>query len=277
MNVQREQLEQALGIKLSNDWCDGCYTALQQQQQRVTTDMMFEQLLYHDLRDVVRGNNDRDELHTPLQPVSQQHLQLPLTAALLLRNAITTSVERNGTTHKNTLPSSFRCCLQIEEICDVSKNAESRFTTPTTTSSSSCQKLCLIDGYYPSQALVAIEVASILTPAAGVSKLLPGSKILLFGPIIVRHGLLGLHSGNCLLLGGQVERLIQIQHQAVENAKQLSGHGIDPTIRALIWNNRHNDNDENDGDEGNSFVRKIRSSAILLRQRHLLFPMYCCR
>jgi hypothetical protein len=109
----------------------------------------------------------------------------------------------------------------------------------------------LIDGYYPGQAFVAVEVSPILgSGVIGGPKLLPGTKILLFGPIIVRHGMIGVHDGNCIILGGQVERLIQIQHQAIEKAKQLSGHGIDPTIRALIWNNRPNDEDENDGDEG---------------------------
>ena len=246
MNLQ-EQLEQTLGLLFSNDWLYDCSTALQQQQRSVTSDLILEQMLYHDLREVVRGNNnDSYEIHAPQasQPLSTQ--------AQLLRNAMTKSLERHESS-KVTLPSSFRCFLQIEEICDVSENSESRLSTPTTISSSSCHKLCLIDGYYPGQALLAVEVASIVGPGAGVTKLLPGTKILLCGPIIVRHGMIGLHGGNCIILGGHVERLIQIQRQAMEKAKQLSGHGIDPTIRALIWNNRQNDNDENDGDEGKYF------------------------
>jgi RecQ mediated genome instability protein len=243
MNL-REHLEQKLGLVISNDWYDDCYTALQQQQPHITMEMIFEQMLYHDLRDIVRGNNAHFEIPTeqPSQALSDQ--------AQLLRNAITKSMEQSAT-HKITLPSSFRCCLQIEEICDVSKNSESRFSSPTATMSlSSCHKLCLIDGYYPGQAMVAMEVAPLVAPGAGVPKLFPGTKVLLFGPVIVRHGMIGLHSGNCLILGGLVERLVHIQRQAIEKAKQLSGHGIDPTIRALIWNNRHTDNDENDVDEG---------------------------
>ena len=265
MNL-REQLEQTLGLLISNDWYDDCYAALQQQQQQhepqrsVTMDLIFEQLLYHDLRNVVRGSN---HLH------DEQRLSTP---AQLLRNAIADSLPHpsnetttGGGSNKITLPSNFRCSLQIEEICDVSKNSESRLTTPTATVSSisSCHKMCLIDGYFPGSALVAMEVASITAAGPDTSytattvaapKLLPGTKLMIFGPVVVRHGIMGLHSGNCIVLGGFVERLIQIQNQALEKAKQLSGHGIDPTIRALIWNNKHNENDDNDGDEGTSFV-----------------------
>ena len=248
MNL-RENLEQTLGLVISNDWYEDCVTALQQQQRSITTaDMIFEQMLYHDLRDVVRGNHHRSEMNGESQPPP-----LP-TPAQLLRNAVTASMRQNAS--KETLPSSFRCCLQIEEICDVSKNSESRFTT-TTISSTSCLKFCLIDGYYPGQPMVAMEVTSIMISGASSSgaKLLPGTKLLLFGPVIVRNGMMGIHHGNCIILGGHVERLIQIQQQAMETAKQRSGHGIDPTIRALIWNNRHNDGiDENEGDEGNVVV-----------------------
>ena len=248
----REHLRQTLGLTLSNDWYHDCFAALQQQQRSrsINSDMILEQILYQDLRDVVRDN--LYEMRTPPSP------SVLSTQAQLLRNAVTESLqqnERSTTSSKITLPSSFRCCLQIEEICDVSKNAESRFATPMSTSLSSCHKICLIDGYYPgvSAALVAMEVAPIVVPGIGAAKLLPGTKLLLFGPIIIRNGMIGIHSGNCIVLGGHVERLVCIQNQAMEQAKQLSGHGIDPTIRALIWN-KHNDDtdgiDDEHGDEG---------------------------
>ena len=243
----RDHLEKTLGLTLSNDWYRDCQAALQQQRRSTSTEMIFEQILYHDLRDVVRDN--QHEIRTQPSPPAIS------TQAQLLRHAIAESLQPNEQ-RKITLPSSFRCCVQMEEICDVSKNSEFRLTTPTSILSSGCHKICIIDGYYPGTALVAIEVAPIVGPGTAPPKLLPGTKLLLFGPLVVRNGMIGIHGGNCVILGGHVERLIQIQTEAIEKAKQLSGHGIDPTIRALIWN-KHNEVDDDNEDEGKVFACNV--------------------
>jgi RecQ mediated genome instability protein len=275
-----ELFEQLLGLVVSHDWFDRCYTALQEQQQplyqqnsTITADRILEQLIYHDLRDVVRNEttvNNNNNIDTVVS-----------TNAILLRNAITKTQQQqqlqqqqntattNGENYKCTMPSTFRCCVQIEEVCDVAQNSETRLTATTTTTtnnigtyttSSSCHKVCMTDGYSPEQAIVAIEVSPISPPGLTnpttqqqQRRLLPGTKVVLFGPnITIRNGILGLHSGNCIVLGGHVDRLVQIQNQALQRMKEVSGHGIDPTIRALIWSNqRQTDTNLEDADLNN--------------------------
>jgi hypothetical protein len=129
-------------------------------------------------------------------------------------------------------------------------NAEARYAGNSTTGAPAnrCLKLLLSDGYYqdgqPVEAaseqenrplqqtrdlIIAMEVTTI--PKLAVQSP-AGIKALLKGPIIVRHGVLQLHAGNLVVIGGQVQELVAIQKQTMQQARRLAG--VDPTIRALI-------------------------------------------
>jgi len=45
-----------------------------------------------------------------------------------------------------------------------------------------------------------------------------------------------LDPGNATVLGGCIPGLVRLQRKAMEMAAKLAGVGIDPTVRALIWN-----------------------------------------
>jgi RecQ mediated genome instability protein len=251
INHIKEQLEQVLGVVPSDVWFRECCHGLQQQLihagQRITSDFFLEQILFHDLRDVVRTRFHGDD-------ENQNEPDLPANV-LMLREAIAKSQLNDC---KFILPSSFRCFIQIEEICDVSKNSESRLKNDVAIStanrvsggvicagsSGGCHKFCYTDGYYPGQPFVAIEVTPIVR--ASTSAIVPGTKVLLTGPITVRHGMMGWHTANLVVLGGHVDRLLKIQQDEMKKVKQMSGHGIDPTIRALIWNQQVTDDNPND-------------------------------
>jgi hypothetical protein len=84
-----------------------------------------------------------------------------------------------------------------------------------------------------------------------------GVKVVMRGPLQIRHGLLlwqpvyrppdnagGNVNNNAnaaavqqiTVLGGCVAELVQIQATALQQAKLVAGVGVDPTVRALIWN-----------------------------------------
>jgi hypothetical protein len=74
------------------------------------------------------------------------------------------------------------------------------------------------------------------------------------GPLHIRHGILlwqpvyrppdtGANNANnatavqqITVLGGCVKELVEIQASALQQAKLVAGVGVDPTVRALIWN-----------------------------------------
>jgi RecQ mediated genome instability protein len=241
MRSVTDQLRQVAGVAPSTDWLNECYAALQNPAEgrspHITFEMALEQLLYHDLRDVVR-NFSSDENHSASEADMSPN-------AALLRKAIDESKQNDC--RKKDLSSSFRLLLQVEEICDVSKNSEARLTNDSRCTAGSCRKFCCVDGHLPPSPLLAIEISPIVK--AGGVLLPPGTKVLLTGPMTVRHGIMGWHAGNVLVLGGQVERLVQIQEQELQKRIKSSGHGIDPTIRALIWkqNDEHLRNEEDEG------------------------------
>ena len=150
--------------------------------------------------------------------------------------------------------------LQIEELLDVSKNAESRLSlgpasstspAPVGNQSRRCLKLLLSDGYYengssqPANAannnagsistnqFVAMETKPIPNLSAHS---MPGIKVVLSGPIYIYMGVLMLDSSNTAVVGGFIPSLIQVQKKAISCAAKVAGVGIDPTYRALVWN-----------------------------------------
>ena len=273
----RNQLYIDAGVKPSMNWIRS-YRSNPQQQNHATlsADAMLQQILYHDLRDVVREihvpDNGNDDSNSP----SQQWRRM------VQQQQSTSSATNNSggalaeSSLKATLPESFRLMIQVEEVIDVSRNAETRLGGATANNNYNnsgggqqrCLKLCVSDGFYEptgspyppnannnnnnnnnnsrtkNQAMLAMESSPIpnLTMAAKA-----GLKILLHGPIEVRWGVLMLHEGNALVLGGSVQALVEIQTKALEDAKREAGVGVDPTVRALIWN------PDTGGEEG-SFV-----------------------
>lgn len=262
------ELERVVGVRPTQHWLDNCIQALQQETGIIisgNTDLsapVVEQILNHDLRDIVRNlgevtnaTNDRNA------------------ASHILRTSIRSSLDAESN-FKATLPDSFRLLVQIEEFVDAALNLEKRLEMMTdnnplipqncSSGASRCLKFCYSDGYrWPNDSnaieignrrdqtgpLIAMEV----TPINGLGTqyhLLAGLKILLHGPIIIRHGVAGWNSGNTTVLGGKVPSLIEIQLDALKREKKNSGHGIDPTIRALIWNNPNHLTGDDTNEEG---------------------------
>jgi RecQ mediated genome instability protein len=251
-----DELRQVAGVVPSSEWWNVCYSELQSRSQTATFEMVLEQILFHDVRDVVRTMNSDENQNT-------SEADMPPNV-ILLRNAMDESRMNDG--RQQELPSSFRLLLQVEEICDVSKNSESRLSNDTS-SAGTCRKFCCVDGHLPPQPLMAVEVSPILPGGPWP----PGTKVLLTGPMTVRHGILGWHAGNVLVLGGHVERLVHLQERERQQRIQASGHGIDPTIRALIWkqNDEHLRNEEED--EGTNVIWIVTALCSLIVQLTRLF------
>ena len=223
MSTVRQSLLETAGVQPSSHWLEDCQTALGASSE---PDAILQQILHHDLRDVVR------ELNNEENGISE--------AAAALRRAQAQSLQPPDC--KAQLPDTFRLLVQVEEFVDVSVNAQVRLTHgPTSTTEPTavgnqqkrCLKLLISDGYPFDTLLVALEISPIPAISAHSHA---GLKILLSGAIQIRHGVCMLHPGNTTVLGGQVPELVEIQRKALEQAKRVAGVGVDPTVKALIWN-----------------------------------------
>jgi hypothetical protein len=266
---------------ISPDWLSACKEYLQQHNQQPTSssseDEILEQIINTDLRNVVR------RFDAALVGTSIQY-SLP---SITLRNAMKISSNPNQGICKATLPQTFKLVVQIEELLDVSLNAEGRLALGPASSSSPtpignqkkrCLKILISDGYFPNGDcrrlveegngnssgsgsdqchIVAMETVPI--PSLSVHSK-PGIKIVLCGPIEIRFGILMLNPGNTTVLGGCIPELIPIQKKAMNMAAKLAGIGIDPTFRALVWNpdsGMEEDEDEGEGESGDLPVRPV--------------------
>jgi hypothetical protein len=241
----RSQLEQTAGVAPSEDWLTACQAHLRLTNEE-TVDAVLHQVFHADLRDVVRPSETNNNSAT--QNSSSSHM--------LLRNFLQQSMR--GETRKATIPASFRLLVQVEELLDVSLNAEARYNlgpasatapTPVGNQRSRLLKLYLSDGHLPPIHLIGMEAAPV--PNLSVQSL-AGIKVLLRGPLEIRHGLLQLHPSNAIVLGGSVAELIPIQRKALEQAQRLAGIGVDPTVKALCWNADEAANPEEDEGEAAS-------------------------
>lgn len=232
--IIRQQLLEVAGVIPSSHWFEDCRAALQLSGQGHSSDAFLQQIIHHDLRDVVRElpESDQQENYGPLSE-----------AAVALRQAQTQSMLASNQ-YKALLPSSFRLLVQLEEILDVSVNAQARYEhgpasnaspTPVGNQHKRCLKIVYSDGYDSQEILVATETSPI--PSLSVQSK-AGCKVILTGPIQLRHGMALWDSNTTFVLGGEVESLVQVQKAAIEQAKRLAGVGIDPTIKALIWTNQ---------------------------------------
>jgi len=266
---------------ISPDWLSACNEYLREQNQPINEDEILQQVMNTDLRNVVRrfdalaGSTGASVLNS-----------LP---SVILRNAMKSSTESSnnqGTSqgsNKAALPQSFKLIVQVEELLDVSLNAEQRLAlgpasssspTPVGNQSKRCLKLLISDGYFQNgdcrrllnegsssstrSHIVAMETEPI--PNLSVHSK-PGIKVALSGPIEIRFGIMMLHPGNTTVLGGCVPDLIPIQKKAMDLAAKLAGIGIDPTFRALVWNphsGMEEDEDEGEGESADLPVRPAR-------------------
>jgi hypothetical protein len=269
----REKIERIAGCHPSQHWLQDCETELRATgAANCTADAVLQQILHHDLRDVVR--------EFPAVTVTENH------PSFLLRRAIRDSMSAQHN-YKSQLPASFRLLVQVEELLDVSQNAETRLSVgpaspnapaPVGNQQARCLKLCLSDGYGPysnsnaedgmtfrpsdndrnhqssSSVFMAMEIEPI--PMLSVNSK-AGVKVLMRGPLQIRHGILlwqpvyrppdaNTNNNNnaaaatavqqITVLGGCVQELVEIQAAALIQAKLVAGVGVDPTVRALIWN-----------------------------------------
>lgn len=249
-DMELRQRLSSVGISPSSEWLDGCLQYLREQNQTPHDDEILHQILNADLRDVVRcfepSENDDD-----VSPDAQNR------PSRLLRKSIEASTNDNKQ-GQPVLPQSFKCMVQVEELLDVSLNAEQRLTngpasssSPTATGDQSkrCLKMLLSDGYdnegcrysnadETSQASAPLHIVAMETetiPNLSVQSK-PGLKVILSGPIVIRCGVLMLDEGNTTVLGGCIPHLIPFQRKAMELAAKVAGVGVDPTVRALVWN-----------------------------------------
>jgi hypothetical protein len=238
----RQQLQSILGISPCDEFCQRFYSAADGSPVVATaaTDItamdLLDEILYEDLRTVVRGGE------------SQITGRVPCHAARALRSVVRQSMIEG---HKATsLPEKFRLLVQIEEVVDVSVNFEHRFqekhyNTNSSTSSSRLFKILYTDGYWdensacgdPMATMVAMEVA----PVPGLTAL-AGIKVVLSGPMVFRHGVAGWHPGNVTVLGGRVDALVSLQQAKV--AQLRAGNAVDVTLRALVVQSNNLNNDE---------------------------------
>jgi len=239
MDSIHQNLYQRAGVQPSQHWLEDCCNELQLTGNEDRIDSaVLQQVLYHDLRDVI----------CVFEPVSVD----PNSPAVLLRRALQES--QTSQSKKATLPESFRLMVQVEEFLDVSLNAEARLAVgPASRDAPAavgnqrnrCLKLAMSDGYTstgspyytendsPHFTLIAMEITPIQNLSVNSNA---GIKVLMRGPIVIRHGVLFWHPGNATVLGGKVPELVELQVRALEQAKLRAGVGVDPTIKALIWN-----------------------------------------
>jgi RecQ-mediated genome instability protein 1 len=208
------RLETIAGVRVSQDWLTACRAHLREIRQPETADSILHQVLHSDLRDVVSRQDDDGILRRALQEEFTE------------------------------LPESFRLMVQVEELLDVSLNAEARLSVgPTSRTSPTpvgnqhlrCLKLYLSDGYLLVGGihLVGMEISPIHDLSVHSKA---GLKLIVKGPLTCRFGIIMCSPSNTAVLGGSVASLMEMQQKALEQAQRLAGVGVDPTVKALIWN-----------------------------------------
>ena len=260
----QEALRNKAGVSPSQHWLNDCLEYLQAAttnniHNNIDPSIVLEQILHHDLRDVVRELLSDDASPELCAATTSTHQ--PLHPSLLLRQALHNSTQSSHQ-YQATLPSHFRLLVQMEEVLDVSQNAEARYSlgptsfhdvAPIGNQQHRVLKFALSDGYNnhensgirnsnhdtQSSLFVGMEYrgsgAAILSSLSAHSR--AGIKMILQGPLKCRHGILLLNEANTHVLGGYVPHLLEMQQQALQQARTLAGVGVDPTIKALIGNN----------------------------------------
>jgi hypothetical protein len=224
---QLDQLQSIAGVRPSQQFWQACTNALAAVSHATRVDAVLEQILHHDLRNVVRSNSATTNTVPP--------------ESLALRRAIRDST----TASKATLPATFRLLVQVEEVVNVSqKSSTGAANNSSTGANGDCYKLFLCDGYnllnennHHEQNTTAIIVAMMTASRP----LVAGSKLLLQGPYTLRHGIL-LFPCPPICLGGAVPELEARQKRALKQAQRAAT--VDPTILALIGTGGDDENQQ---------------------------------
>jgi hypothetical protein len=195
----------------SSHWLTQCQSHLQQSSHSVTDDAIFDQILFSDLRDVVPNNDDTPNVNEASKLLS-----------LKIRESVT-----NGHSSIDDLT----LMIQMEEIVDVSLNAEGMLADAPSNARTSDRMLKMVvsDGITSTIAMETSPISSLAVTSP------PGTKLLLFGSIVIRRGILQLDGGNTLVLGGCVDEWVALAKEKKEREKRLKGMGVDATVKALIW------------------------------------------
>lgn len=179
---------------------------------------------------------------------------------MALRKAIATSKQQGKAVVELTA-----MMVQTEEIVDCSLNAEGTLGGGDGNTHGPNQnngqisrgtknrmlKMVLSDGYTVvipgssgsnknganNSTMLAIETSSVPS-LSGTTP--PGTKLLLFSKIVIRHGMIVLTPHNCLVLGGKIEPWVKFAEEKKERERRMKGCGVDATVRALIWVNEDN-------------------------------------
>lgn len=250
-----DRLNRLVSVCPSSSWLDACLQHVNASETPISEfddycAAVLHQILHSDLRSVVRYDSEI----SPTIPTKDSNNH-----SILLRNSLSESINRTRTRTKNiednpptstavSLPPTFNLLVQIEELLDVSLNAEDRLkvgpaalTSPTAVGNQRqrCLKMVLSDGYdYRNESSSASGIVDPvncdssfismeLSPIPNLSvHSQPGVKVLLRGPITIRMGLLLLNEANAIVLGGCVAELIPYQQKAREKAARIAGVGI---------------------------------------------------
>jgi hypothetical protein len=296
------RLKETVGLVPCLEWIQ----ALKEHHNAVpcnSADEVLRVALHCDLKEVVGDlsvNNNAGSSNNAvmLRNAIEESMMLPNIRSTNLdveeeKEEVSTNLNRRSVSNaKATLPSTFRHMIQVEEILDVSINAQERLELgPADECSNNNRRRCLkffcSDGLSPS--ITAMETSPI--PDISVNSL-PGIKVLIRGSLQVRYGVLLLNEGNALVLGGCIPSLIPIRQKAIEAARKRAGIGIDPTIKALIWNNNQQQllqeqdeegyNDEEDDNtaarnDGNTLAAHFEAPNSALGQQRLSVEDEACR
>lgn len=240
----KDRLERIAGIIPSSNWLQAYYN---HHHPNLREDDVFHEILKSDLRSVIRTSTTT--MSDPWNIVEWNK-----------------EIQKSITSRCSTLLSSpkFRCMVQVEEIIDVSKTLETRYTaTNNRNPTKRCLKLLLCHGGSISTTnnhhnknnhdnlIVGMEGMPMIS-ALEYPDYTAGVKLLITSPIQISHGICQLHSGNTVILGGEVSSLRKYQ-QRIHQQYQQQSH-MDSTIRALInptlnLNDNTNDDDTADSDE----------------------------
>ena len=242
-NQIKDRLERIAGIIPSSNWLQAYYN---HHCPNLREDDVFHEILKSDLRNIVRttttttmNNNNNNNNNDPWNIVEWNK-----------------EIEKSITLKSSILLSSpkFRCMAQVEEIIDVSKTLETRYTvTNSRNPTKRCLKLLLCHGGSLSTAnndhlIVGMEGMPMIS-ALEYPNYTVGIKLLITSPLQISHGICQLHSGNTVILGGEVSSLRKYQ-QRIHQQYQQQSH-MDSTIRALINPTLHLNDNANDDDDDN--------------------------
>jgi hypothetical protein len=94
-------------------------------------------------------------------------------------------------------------------------------------------------------------------------------------PQVLRHasrGVLLLTPENCLVVGGHVSELASVQASQRHEARERSGVGTDPTVRALISQNYFAREEDDDDDENHGTCSaRTRGTPALIKELMVFF------